>query len=185
MIPNGVGQLVAPIPREEFLCLEVVRNCGGHAEGVRKSKSRIQQFAVVQIQNQSDFADPLLRGINCIQHAADNKHLAHLPMINADVPTVLNVHRGGAQRAKLSYDCIVRIRQSVDDPQAVLIDVKVEIIVLRRVQMFRSFSDRIRNFQLASPSLRPEHVPDYVGFVLFLVVERAVEDRVCIALNGK
>lgn len=75
---HWICKLIAKIPGVKFLVVVVVTNRGCSVEGICEGEFFVEKFASVQIESEANFCFWKRRRINCVKHAANNKHVANL-----------------------------------------------------------------------------------------------------------
>lgn len=78
VISHRIGELVAFVPGVQFFVSVIVSDRCCFPEGICKAQCHIQQFHRVEVESESDFRVTLGGRVNCVQHATNDEHLAHL-----------------------------------------------------------------------------------------------------------
>lgn len=129
---HRVGELVAEVPRVDLLLEVVVAERRRSVERIRELKLLVHQLLRVQVQSESNFGVAIRRRVDCIKHTAHDEHLADHLMVHADVHAVRDLQSGFVD---FRDDGVIGVGRGVDDPQAVVVGVEVDYVVLSCVQV--------------------------------------------------
>lgn len=143
---HRISQLIAEVPRVDFLLIVIVAERGRSVKRISKLELLVHQFLRVQIERKSNLRISIRRRVDCIKHTAHDEHLTDHSMMHADVHAVHDVQSGFVD---FRDDCVIWIGSGVNDPQAIVVGIKVNHIVLSGVQVV-SAVDVFKNFTLCN-----------------------------------
>jgi len=163
-----------------YLGAGVVADHGGLAEGIGEGQLDVEQLVAEEIEGEADLGVALGDAVDGVEDAADDKHLAGALVVERYVPHVLDVERVGVE---LGHGRVVVGLQAVDDPQARLVDGKVQVALRLRVHedVARARGVRQRRHRVA---LAGQLVADHARLLLLVVVQRTVVHHVQVALRS-
>lgn len=78
VISHGVDELIPFVPRVQFFISMIVADRSRFPEWIREAQRHIQQFHRVEVKSESNFGVSFGRRVDCVQHTANDEHLAHL-----------------------------------------------------------------------------------------------------------
>lgn len=128
-----------------------------------------------------DLGAPLGDAVNRVEDAADHEHLPNLVVVHADIPEELALH---GPCVHLHYNGVVGILQAVDDPESVVVNGEVDVVVFRGVEVVGAVGGHQRHFERLVVARRQVVTKD-PRFVPLVIIKRSVVNNVRVTLNDK